>query len=517
MRWKNILIAILICLLGIILLGSYVFINEIDFVFLPEKIMIKILISAIVAGLALSLVGTFVVQLKITTVGFAMSHSAFAGAALGLLLESYGSGFNPVYMAAIFTIVVALLLGPISDKTKLDSNIILGIMFSLMIALGFIFISMMPDGVTGSGTMGIIWGSIIGMNEEELMILIILNIGVILLIILFYKELMSIMLNQNMALSAGINVAFFKFLILLVPAIAVSFSINIVGAFLVYAMIVNPTSTVYQYVYDTKKLFFFSPIVGVMTILGGVFLSLWLDFPISSSIIVFSAAAFALSVMISPKHQKVKRNDKRNKPNNGANINKIKEFFDNHAKTWDENVYHDPIKLETIIKALELKKGEEVLDVATGTGIMIPYLYNEVKKDGKIAAIDISDEMISIAKEKYNNAYSNIELLVGDVNELDNNKKFDAILCYSCFPHFLDQQLTIKKMVDLLKSKGKLMVAHSQSRKNINSIHKNVDGIVCNDRLPRMKILKMMMENSSLDIKKSLDNNEMFYILGIKN
>ena len=512
MRWKNLLTFILFCLMGFILLAIYSSINEIFFVILPERIMFKILVSAILAGFALSLVGTFVVQLKITTVGFCMSHSAFAGAALGLLLESFGSGFNPVYMAAIFTIAIALLLGPLSDKTKLDSNIILGILFSLMIALGFIFISLMPEGVTGASSMGIIWGSLFGIGQEEVIVLLILNICVVLLIVLFYKELMSIMLNQKMALAAGINVAFFKFLILLVTAIAVSFSINIVGAFLVYAMIVNPTSTVYQYVYDTKKLFIFSPIVGVMTILGGVFLSLWLDFPISSSIILFSATAFAFSVLISPKHRKVKKKNKKRKPNE-ASIKQVKEFFDDYAKNWDEYVYHDPIKLEKIIKVLELKKGEEVLDVGTGTGVTIPYLYNEVKKDGKISAIDISDEMISISKEKYNDTYSNIRFLVGDINELDNNKNFDAILCYSCFPHFLDQELTIKKMVDLLKPNGKLMVAHSQSRKEINDVHKNVDGIVNNDRLPRMKKLKKMMENERLEVKKSLDTNEMFYIL----
>jgi len=515
MRWKNIFIAIFICLVAIILLLVYSFFNEIYFIVLPERIMVKIIMSAVLAGFALSLVGTFVVHMKITTVGFCMSHAAFAGAALGLLLESFGSGFNPVYMAAIFTIAVALLLGPLSDKTKLDSNIILGILFSLMIALGFIFISLMPEGVTGSNSMGIIWGSLFGLGLEELLILIILNISVILLIVLFYKELMSIMLNQKMALAAGINVTFFKFLILLATAIAVSFSINIVGAFLVYAMIVNPTSTVYQYVYDTKKLFIFSPIVGISTILGGVFLSLWLDFPISSSIIVFSAATFAISVLISPKHQKAKKKNE-NKRLERRNLKTVKEFFDKSAKTWDEDVYHDPTKVRKIIQILELEKGEKILDVGTGTGVMIPYLYDKIKEDGKIIAIDISEEMISIAKEKYLNEYSNIEFIAGDINKLDNDNSFDTILCYSCFPHFLDQEYTVKKMADLLKMNGKLMVAHSQSREDINKIHKNIDGIVCKDRLPHMKKLKMMMENMGLKIIKSLDNKEMFYVVGQK-
>ncbi|MFO8017609.1 MAG: metal ABC transporter permease [Promethearchaeia archaeon] len=313
MRGKKIIAAIMLCLLGVLLVSMYsILFRDFTIVTLPRNMMIKIIVSASLAAFALSIVGTFVVHMKITTVGFSMSHAAFAGAALGLLLQSYGSQVEPVYVATLFTILIAFLLGPLSDKTKLDSNIILGILFSLMIALGFIFLSLMPEGVTSAGAMGIIWGSLFGLSTEELTVLIILNVSIILLIIVFYKELMSILLNRKMALAAGINVAFFKFLILLATAIAVSFSINIVGAFLVYAMIVNPTSTVYQFVYDTKKLFIFSPIVGLLTIFGGIYLSLWMDFPFASSIIVFSSIIFALSVLLSPKHQKTKRKERKN-------------------------------------------------------------------------------------------------------------------------------------------------------------------------------------------------------------
>jgi ABC-type Mn2+/Zn2+ transport system permease subunit/ubiquinone/menaquinone biosynthesis C-methylase UbiE len=500
MKGKKIISAIVLSVVGIAFVLIYSFFNEeyAFFVVLPERILIKIIISAVLAGLALSLVGTFVVHMNITSVGFAMSHAAFAGAALGLLLESYGSQFNPVYMATIFTILVAFLLGPLSEKTKLDSNIILGILFSLMIALGFIFISLMPEGVTSASSMGIIWGSLFGLSEQELIILIILNISVILFIIIFFKELMGIMLNQKMAKAAGIPVAFFKFLILLATAIAVSFSINIVGAFLVYAMIVNPTSTVYQYVYDTKKLFIFSPIVGVGTILGGVYLSLWMDFPIASSIIIFSSAIFALSVLISPKHRKVEKQNTR-EDSNGGSIEKIKHYFNSKAENWDDEVNHDPDKLKEIIRVFDLEEGSKVLDVGTGTGVMIPYLLQEVKKNGKIVAIDVSEKMVAIAKERYDENH-NIEFIVGDVNKLQLENEFDAILCYSCFPHFLDQDYTLEKLYEQLKEGGKLMIVHSQSRDFINNLHRNIKGIVSDDRLPPMEELRKMVKETKLEV-----------------
>ncbi|MBN1801432.1 MAG: metal ABC transporter permease [Candidatus Lokiarchaeota archaeon] len=485
------------------------------FVILPTSIMIKIILSAVLAGFALSLIGTFVVHMKITSVGFTMSHTAFAGAALGLLLASYGSPIDPVHVASVFTILIAFLLGPLSNKTKLDSNIILGIMFSLMIALGFIFISQMPEGVTGRSAMNIIWGSLFGLNEQEMIVLIVLNIVVIVILILFFKEFMSIMLNEKVAQAAGIPVNFFKFLVLLATAIAVSFSINIIGAFLVYAMIVNPSSTAHQYIYDTKKLFIVSPIIGVLTIIGGIFLSLTVDFPISSSIIIFSSGTFAISVIISPKRKKriLKKQDKEPVE---RSLNKVRMYFNEHAQGWDEQVYHDPRKVNSIVKELKLQHSACILDVGTGTGITLPFIGKHITNGGKIVAMDISETMISIAKKKYGEKHSNVEFVVGDVNDILYEGEFDAILCYSCFPHFLDQEKTLNILVKALKPDGHLMVAHSQSRKKINSVHKNVESITSEDRLPPMRKLKALIKKAGLQVIKKHDSKEMFFIIGKK-
>jgi hypothetical protein len=206
-------------------------------------------------------------------------------------------------------------------------------------------------------------------------------------------------MNKKLALTAGINVKFFEFLILFATAVAVSFSLKIVGAFLVYAMIVNPTSTVHQFVYDTKKLFILSPIIGVFTILGGIYLSLFADFPVASSIIVFSSIVFAIAVIISPKRRKFKKKQKMKE--SIIQYKNHKEFFDKYAETWDEITFHDPKKLIRILSVLDLKLGQKVLDVGSGTGVMIPYLFNYVKESGSIVAIDFSENMIMISKRKH--------------------------------------------------------------------------------------------------------------------
>ena len=485
------------------------------FVVLPAPILFKIVISAVLAGFGLSIVGTFVVHMKITTVGFCMSHAAFAGAALGLLLNAYGSQLDATYMALIFTVLIALLLGPLSNKTKLDSNIILGIVFSLMIALGFIFLSLLPTGVTGASSLTIIWGSLFGLSEIEALILSILNISLIILIVLFFKEFIAIMMNKKLALTAGINVKFFEFLILFATAVAVSFSLKIVGAFLVYAMIVNPTSTVHQFVYDTKKLFILSPIIGVFTILGGIYLSLYADFPVASSIIVFSSIVFAIAVIISPKRRKSKKKTKTKQ--SPVQYKNHKEFFEKFAETWDEITFHDPKKIKKILSVLDLKSGQKVVDVGSGTGVMIPYLFNCVKESGSIVALDFSENMIMISKRKYPiEKFPNLKFEVQDINNFSMNREYDAILCYSCFPHFKDKDRTISHLSKGLKKQGKLMIAHSDSRETINNIHINAKSkIIHKDSLPTIEKISSLMEKSGLKVIETLDSNEMFYILGV--
>jgi ubiquinone/menaquinone biosynthesis C-methylase UbiE len=190
-----------------------------------------------------------------------------------------------------------------------------------------------------------------------------------------------------------------------------------------------------------------------------------------------------------------------------------KEFFDEMAHRWDETVHHDPAKLELFFEAIQIKKGQTVLDVGTGTGVLIPYIYRYTGDKGKIRAIDLSSGMLQRAKEKY--SFQNVEYIQGDVMDLSmEDYKHDAILCYSVFPHFLDQQATVSHLAKGLNHGGKLVICHSQSRDAINNLHRDAGENVKKDHLPPMDDIAAMMEQSGLKIKERIDNENMFFILG---
>ncbi|MEA1993889.1 MAG: iron chelate uptake ABC transporter family permease subunit [Euryarchaeota archaeon] len=268
-------------------------------ILLPSKIILFAILGALLTGIACSLMGSFVVRMNLSSLGFCMSHAAFAGAALGLVLS-----FDPLIMAIISSVFIALILGPIAEKAKLDTNIVLGILFSLTISLGLIFLNFAPGTAMSSSALSLLWGSILGISLTDILRLVIITSVIILIVILFFKEFQSIMFSRKMAEASGINTKPVYYLILILTGITVALSLKLVGGLLVFALMVNPASSAYQFFYDMKTITIFSPIIGVLCCLLGIVLSFYLDMPTGASIAIVSSLIFGISVIISPKRRR---------------------------------------------------------------------------------------------------------------------------------------------------------------------------------------------------------------------
>ncbi|RLI62590.1 MAG: metal ABC transporter permease [Candidatus Asgardarchaeum californiense] len=262
-------------------------------------LLIAPVLGATLAGFVCSTMGVFVVRMNLASIGYCMSHAAFAGAAFGVMMS-----IDPLISAIVFSFGTALVLGPLAEKARLESNVIIGFLFSVMIALAFIFLNLIPGQAASATALRILWGSVFAVKTNDIMLLSVLSIILVLFIAIFYKELISIMFNRKLAESVGINAKLFYFAVLFFTGFAVSLSLRLVGGLLVFALIVNPTSSAYQFFYDFKKIMIFSPIIGVISCLIGLWLSLVTDFPIGASIVIISALIFAISIVISPKRKK---------------------------------------------------------------------------------------------------------------------------------------------------------------------------------------------------------------------
>ena len=267
---------------------------------IPVHIFLPTLIGGLLAGMLCSTIGIFVVRMNLSSLGFAMSHAAFAGAALGIAV----SGLDPLLMAVVFAVIMAAVLGPLSELSRLSADTITGAIFPLMMALGLIFLSIAPSAGVGSGALSLLWGSVLGITMHDVVKLSALGGGMLVTVFAFGKEFFALLLDRKLAAASGINTRIYYYMILFLTALTVAFSLRITGGLLIYTLMILPAAAAYQLAYDIKKVFFLAPILGVLAALLGFILSLWLDLPIGSSIAIAATTIFLLAIAISPKRRR---------------------------------------------------------------------------------------------------------------------------------------------------------------------------------------------------------------------
>ena len=172
-------------------------------------------------------------------------------------------------------------------------------------------------------------------------------------------------------------------------------------------------------------------------------------------------------------------------------------FFDRLAPGWDAEMVRSDEIIGVILDNANVTEGKHVLDVACGTGVLIPD-YRK-RRAASVTAIDISPEMVKLAREKFSSeeitpeeerpestapekqrpestvperpALTQVRILCGDVEETDFDRRFDCVVVYNAFPHFPDPERLIRRLSGLLVPGGTLTVAHGMSREKINAHH----------------------------------------------
>ena len=254
--------------------------------------MQRALVAGILVGFLASYYGVFIVQRGMGFLGSGLAHAAFGGVALGILLET-----EPIWIAVPFTVLVAVGITWVKDKTKLGSDTTIGIFFSVSMALGIIFIFLKRQ--YSSDAFNYLFGSILSVTLLDIVVPIILII-ITLLLFPFWKRWAYSSFDRELAQADRIPVQFDDYLLSILIAVTIVVSIKVVGIVLIAAFLVIPPAASRLLNNSFSKMTVVSIIIGVSTALIGLWISYYMNVPSGATIILLQAAVF-FAVMILKK------------------------------------------------------------------------------------------------------------------------------------------------------------------------------------------------------------------------
>ncbi len=259
------------------------------FEILSLQFMQYALLAGILVGFLSSYYGVFIVQRGLGFLGSGLAHAAFGGVALGVLLDQ-----EPLWIAVPFTILVAVGITWVKDKTNLGGDTTIGIFFSVSMALGVIFIFLKRQ--YSSDAFNYLFGSILSVTLADIIVPAIL-IVITLLLFPFWKRWAYSSFDRELAQADRIPVNLDDYLLSILIAVTIVVSIKVVGIVLIAAFLVIPPASARLVTKSFSRMTVTSIIIGISTALIGLWISYYLDVPSGATIILLQASVFFL-VMI---------------------------------------------------------------------------------------------------------------------------------------------------------------------------------------------------------------------------
>lgn len=249
---------------------------------------------ALVAGCFIavlcSVLGTFLVLRRLSLIGDGLAHVTFGGVAVGLLFGAY-----PFYMAIPIVMASALGILKLIDKARLYGDAAIGIVSSLGIAGGILIAS--AAGGFNIDLFSYLFGNILAISRVEVWTSVLLCFCLIVVIALYYHELLAITFDEESAKASGIKTTRINRILVLLTALTVVLAMKVVGIMLVSALLIIPPVTALQFARGFKTTIIISCLTGIVAVMAGVITSFVLDLPAGASIVIVSFGIFLVSFL----------------------------------------------------------------------------------------------------------------------------------------------------------------------------------------------------------------------------
>ena len=243
--------------------------------------MQKALIAGIAVGLICSFMGTFLVLRRYSLFGDGIAHVAFGGISVGLFL-----GVFPLWTAFIVSIFGGIGLQKLRQSTKISGDAAVAVVLVSGLAVGVILVS--SSGGFSVDLFSFLFGSILLISNEDTIMILAISAGIIATLTILQKQFLHLTFNEEQAKLVGLRTTLLNYAFVILASITVVTSMRLVGILLISALIVIPNITAMMFGKGFKKTVCISMGISVISVIGGILLSYFLNLAPSGTIVVIA-------------------------------------------------------------------------------------------------------------------------------------------------------------------------------------------------------------------------------------
>lgn len=273
---------------------------------LTETYFQKALIGGCIVAIVAGVVGCLVVLRRMAFLGDALSHAMIAGVAGGYLVMKmlFGYEAHAVGMllgSLIAAIVTVALISFVSRISRVKEDTAIGIMYTGIFALGVVAVSIFRHYIH-IDLMHFIMGDILGVADSDLWVSAFVAAVVLTILIFFFRHFQLATFDPVMAASIGLPVLLLDYVLTTCVSLVVVSAVSMVGVILVVGLLITPAATAYLLSDRLDKMMVLAAIFGVTSVVGGLYLCVWLDSAGGGAIMLFCTLQFLVVLVVAPKY-----------------------------------------------------------------------------------------------------------------------------------------------------------------------------------------------------------------------
>jgi zinc transport system permease protein len=248
----------------------------------------RALVAGILIGVLCAVLGVFLVLRRLSLIGDGLAHITFGSVALALFAGLQGAAMLLVSLPVVLLASLGIL--KLAGKARLGGDAAIGIVSSMGVALG-VMLAVLGRGY-GVDLFSYLFGSILAISQAELLVAAGLFVTVLVLLWLFYNDLVALTFNEELAAVSGIRIHFLNGLLAVLTALTVVLAMKLVGVMLISALLILPASTALQVARGFRMTVILSVAVSLLAVVGGIMLSFLLNLPSGATIILLAFGLF---------------------------------------------------------------------------------------------------------------------------------------------------------------------------------------------------------------------------------